>query len=90
MSYCNRNIYEPPACPNCGKEKGAIMGCSSWGHSMSCCGDECGHAVKKKIDKNESSEEYKKKLRQFYNLKNKLVEMRYEGIDAIDQFYDFL
>jgi len=83
-------MYEPPDCPNCGREKGAFMGSSEWGHSIGCCSDECGHEVKKKIDKNESSEEYKKKLRQFYNLKNKLIEMRYKGIDAVDQFYDFL
>ncbi len=34
--------YVAPPCPNCGKEDGARMGSTVWGHNYSCCSDKCG------------------------------------------------
>lgn len=75
-------------CPNCGAEQGAIMSSSTWCHWISCCSDKCGLEIKQKIEKNESDSEYKKKMRQLQNLKDKLLQMRYRGIDASDPFYE--
>lgn len=36
--------YIPGPCPVCGKEGGAIMGKTDWGHNVDCCSDECGFA----------------------------------------------
>lgn len=33
-------------CPQCGKPDSARIGSSAWGHSYSCCSDECGIAFR--------------------------------------------
>lgn len=38
--------YRAPPCPGCGKEDAARMGSSTWGHDLSCCGEECGLKVR--------------------------------------------
>ena len=86
MSCCNYAKLED--CPNCGAKEGARMGSSSWGHNLSCCGDECGKAVAKKIETNVSKRKYKKKLQKYYDLKEELRALRYEGINGTDPFFE--
>jgi ribosomal protein L37AE/L43A len=76
-------------CPNCGKEEAARMGSTRWGHMVSCCSNECGEEVAKKIRANENRTEYKEKLKRYYNIQTELQAMRLEGIDTDHEpFYD--
>jgi len=76
-------------CPNCGKDHGATQCNHEWGHNIMCCSDFCGIAVKEKIEKNESTLEFKTALRQYHQLKIRLHEIRYRRIHTTDPFYTF-
>jgi hypothetical protein len=62
-------------CPVCGKKEGATQGATSWGHSYSCCSDECGMELKKRLDILHNSKEYKTIKKIVEDNKNKLDSM---------------
>lgn len=51
----SRQYYLTHDCPHCGAKDapdewgGARMSSSAWGHSFSCCSDECGFALAKTV-----------------------------------------
>ena len=83
------NEIKIESCPNCGKHRGASCGSSEWGHNISCCSDKCGLAIGAKLKKNESTLTFKTTVRQLNQLRIRLDELRYKGIDARDPFYKF-
>ena len=89
MGSENHNTYSSGPCPNCDKDGGAIKGTSTWGHSFLCCSDECGLEIKEKLEKNESSKEYKKLQRKLWKLKDKLCNCRYKDINGSEPFFEF-
>lgn len=50
--------HNPGPCANCKRERGAVMGSSSWGHGQYCCGNACGQRLAKKIAGGMLPEEY--------------------------------
>jgi hypothetical protein len=84
--------YIPPRpdCPNCGKQHGASMGSSRWGHNITCCSDECGMAIAKKLQKNMSSKEYKKALSDCRKADKIRDDLKYKGMSAREpSFYNW-
>lgn len=87
MSCCGYNHVKIEDCPNCGAKESARMGSSKWGHDIMCCGDDCGFAVAKKIEENENNPEYQKALERLWKLKEEITDMRYDGINGVDHFF---
>lgn len=48
--YGERPYIYRPDCPNCGKEQGAVMGSTNWGHGHMCCSEACGKHMGMKIE----------------------------------------
>jgi hypothetical protein len=82
--YNNKNRVIPNDCPNCGKKEGAIMGSSTWGHSISCCSEECGAAVSDKIKKNCDSKAYRNAVKKLEKAENFVRRLKYKntGVDG--------
>ncbi|MFA6072462.1 MAG: hypothetical protein WC810_28190 [Janthinobacterium sp.] len=85
MNKYGYEIPKRPPCPNCGKEEGAVMGSTSWGHSITCCSDECGKLIAKKINKNVSSKEYKSAMRSYFEARDKMYLLKYRGIENAEE-----
>lgn len=67
-----RRYYMAHDCPQCGAKDapgewgGARMSSSAWGHDFSCCSDECGKELAKKVIPARETEEGRKWLRQLW------------------------
>lgn len=72
-----------PDCPNCGKKEGANMGSTEWRHDISCCSNECGEAIRVKLEDNRNSVEYKNAIDEYRKAKEKVMAIKYKGINAI-------
>ena len=78
--------YKIPPCPNCGKERGATMSKSQWTHNMSCCSDECGIELGKKLNELRNSKKWKKAKEQIRRGYEIMDEMEMELMGQTDQF----
>lgn len=83
MRRWEESIPERGDCPNCGKKQGAIVSCSFWGHDIACCSDECGKEVARKLEKNMRDPEYQRALLQLRQAEERLMRLKYKGINAI-------
>ncbi len=83
----NNYIRKCDDCPNCGKKEGAFMGMSKYSHSINCCSEPCLKEIEVKLNKNESSPEYRKLYNDLINIKSKMYKLRYKGINGDDPYF---
>lgn len=83
MGYKHNQRYTPPDCPECGKKEGAFMSASEFGHDVSCCSQECGLAIAKKIERNRESSEYKNAVEEYHAAKDKMLGAKYKDVNAV-------